>query len=341
MIRTLVLHIGAHRTATSSIQAYLFANRQRLRRQGFLYPFKTKRHLDTFNAIFSGRTTAAEIAAKLKSRRRQDGPLHTAILSDEDVCARQSLAPIAAFREHFDVKVVYAIRRQDLWLESWYLQNVKWQWNKDLAHISWNAFLRGRDRFHWIDYDRTVAELERTFGAQNVIVYVHEADQMPGGPIATFCDRVGITDRTGFAAAPYMNASRSVEVSELMRRLPLSEFSTRHRSRFERAFSAVDKSIRADRRGTPLLMSPLRRRYVMRGYAKGNANLARRRFGRDALFLEPLPPWTAPVSLMRLPPTDTLVDEMLVPLVRALVSQWEADEARAAEKTEKPREAAE
>ena len=182
----LILHIGAHRTATSALQDFLHANFEPLQKKGFFYPFQVRRHVKLMNGIFAGRRSVAETAEKMQTRMTALGGLHTAILSDEDICMRRDLSVLAEFREWFDVKVVFTLRRQDTWLESWYFQNIKWQWNPKLSHCTFPQFMAMRDDFHWIHYDAYVRHLESLFGAENLILNVMEKEQMPQRPIETF-----------------------------------------------------------------------------------------------------------------------------------------------------------
>lgn len=63
--RTLYLHFGVHRTATTAIQATMFANRDTLRRSGFLHALGVKRHIGLFNSIFAGKQSVAHVAETL------------------------------------------------------------------------------------------------------------------------------------------------------------------------------------------------------------------------------------------------------------------------------------
>ncbi len=328
-MRTLVLHIGTHRTATSSVQAFLHANGPALLQRGILYPFGVKRHVVQMNRLFDGKVPAAELAADLTRRadsRRQ--PVHTIILSDEDICMRRDLTPLAPLRDSFDVKVVFALRRQDLWLESWYLQNVKWQWNPTLAHATFPEFLARREEFHWADYAAYVDHLETVFGPENLRLYVFEKAQMPQGPVAAFAAAAGIGDVAGLAPAPHANPSHSPLVSEFMRRLPLDEAPPPVRGMLERACSALDAALaKAPEEASPWLIDPATRAAILERHAPGNAALARRHFGREALFLEPPPPPDAPLARLALPADpEALMDRLVAPFVRELIAQ--AREAR-------------
>ncbi|MDE4306135.1 hypothetical protein PXK30_21045 [Phaeobacter gallaeciensis] len=333
MKRTLILHIGAHRTATSALQAYLHANFLNLQDKGFFYPYKVRRHLKMMNQIFNKKRAPADVAQDLNARAdsKQNKTIHTIILSDEDVCMRRDLAPLATFRKWFDVKVVFTLRRQDTWLESWFFQNIKWQWNKKLSHCTFDEFLEMRKDFHWIHYDRYLQHLEKLFGQENIILNVHEKGQMKGGPIETFCDSVGLTDRNGFTAPAHMNESYSPAISEFMRCLPLDEAPDHYRGVLTTACARIDKKILgSQKKQSERLMPPDQRTAVMAEYEAGNRALAQRYFGRDDLFLEPLPAADAPLAKMELPADSyELMRSMVAPLISAIITQHVASEKSA------------
>ena len=75
---------------------------------------------------------------------------------------------------------------------------------------------------------------------------------------------------------------------------------------------------------------------MLADYAAGNRALARRRFGRDRLFLEPLPSWRAGLDRMRLPATgDKLMDELVAPFLGELIREWQEEDARQAAKAKR------
>ena len=321
---TLYLHIGTHRTATSSIQAFMLANWDALLARGIFHPLRIARHFALFNAIFAGRRSVKDVSLDLLQRTsKHDHDIHSIILSDEDVCMRPDLSVLAGFAEHFDVKVVFALRRQDLWLESWYLQNIKWQWNKSLSHLTLDEFIARSDEFHWADYDRLLTQLDGLFGQENVLPYVFEKAQMPNGPVAAFCDRIGLTDLTGLTPAPHVNSSHSPSIAEFVRCLPLDEAPDKYRARLEAAVRGVDQQLVAAAGHSSLLLDHAARQAVLDSHAAGNANVARRYFDRDALFLEPLPEPDAPLAQMKLPPDSaTLMRDYVAPMIRGLIKQY-------------------
>ena len=299
----MILHIGAHRTATSSLQLFLARNRAALVSKGALYPYRSRRHLKLFNEILRRERSIDEVSAELNQLADDaEGEIDTIILSDEDVCARSPLVlrVLSGFKKHFDVTVVYTMRRQDLWLESWYFQNIKWQWQDDLAHGNFDEFMSKSDQFSWIDYDRFLGTLEKMFGKDKVVPIVFERGQMQGGPIHTFLDRIGLTDREGFESPPYINPSYSPLESEFMRQLPLDKADTEYRNILIRLFEHIDKAARKAKPSS-LLLDREAREEVMARFAEGNRKVARRYFGRDELFLDNLPASDKPLAVTSLP----------------------------------------
>lgn len=327
MKRRLILHIGAHRTATSALQAFLFDNFQPIKSKGFFYPFKVRRHLKLVNQLFSGKRSVEETAALLTERADKiPQDIHTIILSDEDICMRPDLSLLGRFRDTFDVKVVFTLRRQDTWLESWFFQNIKWQWNKKLSHCSLDEFLAMREDFHWIHYDRYVGHLEAVFGRDNVILNVHEKGQMPDGPIEAFCDSIGLTDRSGLSPAAHMNESFSPRISEFMRCLPLDEAHPSYRNFLTSTCAGIDRTLSGGSKQSERVIPHDRRIALMSEYADGNAAIARRYFDRDQLFLDPLPAADAPLAQMQLPADSyQLMSGYVWPLLQAIIAEHQKD----------------
>ncbi|MDN5568283.1 MAG: hypothetical protein L0G27_05965 [Paracoccus sp. (in: a-proteobacteria)] len=310
--KKLYLHIGVHRTATTAIQATMRANWKRLRNQGFLYPFGVERHIGTFNNIFFGHKTTGEVCDLLLQRvAAQDGDIHSIILSDEDVSMRHDLGLLREFTRHFDVKVIFAMRRQDLWLESWWAQNVKGQWDRRFCHMPWPEFMASRAHFHWIDYDRYIHHIEDVFGEGSVLPYVFERGQMPEGPIAEFCKQFGFEDYRKLKKAGGENISLTPEVSEFVRHLPFIEAPMKLRLELISMAEVVDRQIRA-RNATTLMIPHDERRQIMAEYAPGNRHVAQRFFGRDDLFFDPLPDASVPVVTPALPGDSTQTMQRLV-----------------------------
>lgn len=325
-MRKLYLHIGVHRTATSSIQRFMHINSTGMAKRGVLYPFGVARHNELVNRLFDGRLDIETLIEDLKqSAESSTSEIHSLVLSDEDISMRKDLSILAPLGEHFDVRIVVFLRRQDLWLESWYLQNIKWQWIPDLSHPTFDEFLEKEQRFHWIDYDRHLGHFEELFGKDKVSVQAFEPGQMPNGPYAAFCKMIGVQDIEEMEKPKGLNQSLSPIVSEFMRNLPLGEFDTGVRARMEAACIAVDIDLR---RSFPdiyniktHLLTHDQRTAILERFAESNSAVAQRYFNRDELFVEKLPGKKAGIATMRLPGDSyEYTDLIITPFFRHLAS---------------------
>lgn len=329
MKRRLFIHVGVHRTATSSIQSFLRGNIKALQTAGYFNLHGVGRNFFVFKKIFSGALAVDDVSAEIEKRANgKTETIHSVVLSDEDVCMQRDLSVLQDFSKHFDVKILFSMRRQDLWLESWHQQNVKWQWNPSLSHLTFSEFLERREEFHWIHYDRVCAHLAELFGRENLILRIFEKHVMPEGPVAAFCEDLGILDTALFTEPSRLNYSNAPIVSEFTRMLPLDEVPPKYRRHFEAAILAVNNHLSTSSGSSSmLLMDSDTRERVLDEYHDGNALVAKVYFGRDALFLDPMPDKDAPVAHQNLPSDSyDLMRDFVVPMIRDLARQMEADD---------------
>ncbi|UMG93050.1 hypothetical protein [Nocardioides sp. TF02-7] len=179
--RTLILHIGLHKTATTYLQNAWGVHRYDLLREGVLYPLtglveggaSTREGAQSGHALFSRPGDKRSLVTDLLTELPDTAS--TVLLSSEDFSLpraeptpEQLLARFAAFGT---VKVVLVLRRQDRWIESWYKQLVDQFGNRETRSL--DEFLRdegprlldyharflpwrelvGPDAFHVISYD--------------------------------------------------------------------------------------------------------------------------------------------------------------------------------------------
>ena len=324
----LFVHIGTHRTATTSIQSYLYDNREALIEKGFLYPFEMRRHAIWFRKIADGRSSAAAFAERILSDlERLPSSVHSAIVSDEDISFYPDLTILADLKKDFELHFVLYMRRQDLWLESWYLQNIKWQFDQRYRGLPFDGFYNRRAEFHWMHYDRVVAQLETMVPRENIHLTVFERDQMPGGPVPTFARVVSLGDTERFAEAEHKNSSMSPLMTEFLRHLPLHQASAAFRGFIEQACARVDAAD-PGRRGSALYIDHAERARYLAEFAEGNAKLAKDYFGRDQLFLEALPSANAPLAFFDLPKdSGELLEKFVGPVFAEMIAARTKNEA--------------
>lgn len=333
-MRKLILHVGVHRTGTTSTQEFMRQNFPVLLNKGVLYPFGVKRHDRMVQRLISGEVPADVLARDLE-RRAASHPqsVDTVVLSDEDMSLIRDFGVFAALKDTFDVKILVSLRRQDLWLESWYLQNVKWQWNPALAHLTFEEFFARRAEFFWIDYAARFAHFEEVFGAGCVLAGVFEKGDMPDGPIQAFLRLIGIEDLSGFSPFIHSNSSLSPLMSEMMRQLPMGKIAPKERAMIEAACIAVDSTLPTN--GSKLLMPLAQRQLVLDEYADSNQRTAQDYFGRPVLFQDPLPLESAPLAEQTLPSqSQDLIQNFMAPILKELADRMTA--ARVERETKSP-----
>ncbi|HHB12916.1 MAG TPA: hypothetical protein ENK62_06930 [Chromatiales bacterium] len=199
--RTVWLHIGLHKTASTFIQETLQSNAQALARQGFLYPRAGR--LGAGHALLAyphlpvQRAAEADVAPHLAAAegawaaleeelRSQPAPQDIILSSEyfslvEDVGALQ--AACAALGE--STRVVVYLRRQDRLLEAGYNQAVK-------AGLETRPLLLGPVLPERLDWYRLLERWAGPFGRRNVIVRVFEEAVAGPGILSDFCAAVGL-----------------------------------------------------------------------------------------------------------------------------------------------------
>lgn len=192
MRQTLILHIGTHKTGSTTIQNYLYYNRLWLRHLGVYYPrpingrlFYTSNHSDLRDtALSEGKQRGAQIHPRFGShdallgryiRTIKEVQRPVNILSAEGWSSHlnryaRRLAPLT---QHFDVKVIAFMRRPDYWIEKFYSQRIA-----NIEHSEKRTFERFLDQPHIETYlfnrHRMFGWWGDAFGAENLTVIPYE-----------------------------------------------------------------------------------------------------------------------------------------------------------------------
>jgi len=326
MLKTLYMHIGNQRTATTSIQSFLQKNAGPLAKQGYFSANGRRRHDTLMHRLFSGNLSMGKFVQDLQTQATQHKAKHgveqhSVFITDEAICQRKDLTQIDALKEHFDVKIIFALRRQDLWLESWYFQNIKWQWDPKLAHLTFDEFLERRGDFHWAHYDQHLRMIEGHFGQENISLLPFETGQLPDGPVNAFCRLMGLKDLSAFSQPQHLNGSLSATMVEFIRNLPMDAIPEPQRELVRYCLQRVDKEVFGHcGRQSERLLKPDHRRQILSEYAEGNAAVAQRYFGRDDLFRDPLPADDTPLAELKIPSDSSeLMEQFVVPFITQLV----------------------
>ncbi|MBD1389790.1 hypothetical protein IC617_10160 [Neiella sp. HB171785] len=173
MKKQLVLHIGSEKTATTYLQRLLSSQRQNIENQGVLYPkigFNEQAHFSLVAALHDldhsqslefvppgvKCTIESEWLPLLEMLTRQTD-YHTVVLSAEHFSSR--LGPNALYKlqsllsalTDYSIKILYYVRRQDDFFESWYSTYIK-AGGKESLTASFNKLKNNRSilDFHYI-----------------------------------------------------------------------------------------------------------------------------------------------------------------------------------------------
>lgn len=231
MAPRLIIHIGMHKTGSSSIQRFLSRNRIALRAFGVLYPpsrgadgRRQSKHNALFTAISHEADTgrphpqlgpSADIVRALGDRIAASGA-GAAVLSAEGLSGErpdfaQALAPLA---DRFEARIVVFLRRPDLWVESFYRQMVMSEEVREARPLS--AFLEAPETLAHLDYERILGWWADRFGAAALRVgrFAPERDRRP--PTTLFLKAAGLSPAFGLLpwGRAHVNAGPSATVVE-------------------------------------------------------------------------------------------------------------------------------
>jgi len=183
----LILHIGLHKTASTYLQNEFAIRRYDLLREGVLFPLTgqtvdtagsfTREGAQSGHGMFTRRDWPNGLLADL--RHEVPDSTSTVLLSSENYTIwKRGIPPaehIRKLREFRSVKVCLVLRRQDVWIESYYKQLV--DGHKDFETRSLAQFVAAEGR-HLLDFHSRFAPWRDAVGAENfhVISYDDVAD---------------------------------------------------------------------------------------------------------------------------------------------------------------------
>jgi hypothetical protein len=198
----LLLHIGMHKTGTTSLQRFFVRNRLILKHMGIDYPKafdasgkRLPKHNDLFLAISHEKDfgTAHPILGASAGRvdqlaRNMESKRITVLsaegFSGESPAFAEAFAPL---RGRFDIKVICFLRRQDDWAQSFYKQMV--QSRQVCESRSFEAFIEGDSTRQHLDYLQLLEWWAKALGEQAIRVEIYR----PGTQVLpTFLNACGL-----------------------------------------------------------------------------------------------------------------------------------------------------
>ncbi|MBX3496694.1 MAG: hypothetical protein KF769_10665 [Parvibaculum sp.] len=234
MRQKLFIHIGPHKTGTSSLQRFLFDNRRELLKLGVCYPTA---HLDGYRAqhrfAFAVRQKSDPGDRQVPSRETEIGPIiseikssgaDAAIISSEAffVTAEPDIRFLQEQLRDFETVIVFYARRQDEGYVSTYTQRAKSPRNAFAQPI--HAHLKHPiDMSRDLDIHECVSNWARVFGRENVAARLYDRKISVPEDFLRCIDerragRPALAPMMGqFKVSKDVNKSPSLEATELIR----------------------------------------------------------------------------------------------------------------------------
>jgi len=189
---TIYLHIGMPKTGTTSLQKFLFYNREKLLEKGYLYPIagtnitsnrepKGYSH-NSLVRVLNQNTNQKddwisrcgiweECKKEIKAIKPEKVIISAEFFTGPGIYNQDIIAMTKKLLNDYDTKIVIYLRRQDEFLRSYYCYLIKFLIRTDIKKfiLQWK---------YMADYYQTLELWENVFGLENIIVKVFEKKQM-------------------------------------------------------------------------------------------------------------------------------------------------------------------
>ncbi|MCM1498214.1 MAG: hypothetical protein NC124_07070 [Clostridium sp.] len=302
-MKTLYLHIGTPKTATTAIQTFCWDNREVLEKKGYCYPLFEHQFTNVQkyrNAHFlvgrikdgNGKRQYDEEQAVVKEEWGQVLRLFeqydNVILSDEGIWNRgffddtnywERLAQGLPKDSDIVVKVIVYLRRQDDFLFSWWNQQVK-EGMLSSSVMSWEEVVE-KMPYIKLDYYDILTRISTYIGKENITVRIFDKKNFVGGSIqADFLEAVNLSFTDEYKMmAPMQNPSltkNNVEIKRVLNTLP--DLDKQQNSYFRKVLTEASADGEEGRRN---MFSQEEEQAFLDKYREGNAQIAQEYLGKD------------------------------------------------------------
>lgn len=288
----LVIHIGMHKTGSTSIQRFLSRNRRLLPAFGVTYPVahgpdgkRLPKHNDLFHAIshekdhdgiphphYGPSATRVENIAAWLGQKRGVTILSAEGFSGEDPAFAEALEPLGRVATS---RIVVFLRRQDDWVEAFYRQMVM---NDDVAEKrAFEAFLGDHSTRAHLDYETILGWWAKAFGQKAIHILPYQANTRV---VPAFLVEAGLSPL--LAKLPYAQGQENpTPGATSIQALRQARISGDEEVTLQFRKQCLDAS-----GGFQSALSTRQRADIMTDYHDMNARIARRYLDRDTLFDE-------------------------------------------------------
>ncbi|MHC4266331.1 MAG: hypothetical protein ACYSUK_10420 [Planctomycetota bacterium] len=308
-MKTIYLHIGVHKTASTALQAFLEENQELLGQNNFyvikaleghkLYSCFLYHH--PWRAFLNAETVRSQWLESF-SKRLENINQDNILISSEFFCVlyKHLIEKLHRLLSPYHVKIICYVRRQDLWLESFYQELVKAEPVFAPPFQRWVEMLPPFPTMICNSYSM-LKDWAQTFGKENLTVRPFEKQQLTNNSIFDdFLSLLGLqlTDDYKMPDSNKLNPSLSKHMIEFLRigkHIPLESRNVqvsagRPKYIFSELVDLAPKSAKIPKGKGCSFFSPGERLKIIRQYEPNNKKIARDFLNRDngKLFYEPL-----------------------------------------------------
>ncbi|MEL0660262.1 hypothetical protein V6255_14080 [Psychromonas arctica] len=188
------LHIGTHKTGSTSIQNVLHKNKEVLIKNGFYYPEVIDNHTGQHHLawmLIGNDFVNAEKYLSTEVSKAIELNCHSIVLSSEEFEFLNSIERISFFNNFGEVEVIIMLRRQDDFLEAEYNQSVKMptvRYPKDIFHFYIEKNFSSR-----INYAHLLQNWITVFKDDAIKIVSYDFERKKRTLLPTFFNLLGLT----------------------------------------------------------------------------------------------------------------------------------------------------
>lgn len=315
-MRTIYLHVGLPKTATSAIQQFLTDNSRQLSDKGYCYRHMPFKYLDKSSPKRNAHFLVEELYdengkpdSAAKKARIEDGlkiieqwftEYDNIILTDESFWNLlrgknwEDFARLLKFCEEHNavLKMIVYLRRQDDYMLSWWRQRVRM--GGRLGKLpDWEDFIQAPPAVLILDFAKHLREIEEYMPKENIIARIYDKNGFVGKNhtiFSDFLDAIGLEFTDDFEIEkPIVNSSMTddyAEIKRILNRLQSNEYSRAYNevSKFFEK-TAIECSALSDYDEKYSLLTEENSAYIMGKYAESNKEICERYFpDKEDLF---------------------------------------------------------
>ena len=193
MKRQLILHAGAHKTGTTSLQAYLAEHEQELQENYKIYIPQLEREPQSAkiitNNIFPFKEKQNALLAEFRAHSDCNFLISNEGISSLKDCSKTFIDDFCTFFPNHEIRVIYYIRRIDDFLRSMYLQFFKDDGRLNFfKNTSYESFCEmqftPKEKFEEsFLYSQAIAYFEDLVGSENVTIRIYDKNSLINGNI--------------------------------------------------------------------------------------------------------------------------------------------------------------